>query len=296
MGAIKKALELRASLSKKAKLACEVLGTAFKEALELRAPLSKKAKLACEVLGTALFIAVWAMVTGMGWVNSGILPSPWKVLEAFPVLHFEDALVRNFAYSFKLNMFGYVEAVAFAIPLGFVLGLFTPARSGVERWISASRFLPLTAVVGVFVAWFGIDDWMKIQFLAFSIFIYLLPVVIQRVDEVEDVYVQTIKTLGASKWQTIRHVFLPAVTSRVFDDIRVLAALSWTYIIVAELVNTMGGGIGQLAFIAGKTGRMDKVFAILIVIMLVGLVQDKILIWLDKSLFSYKYAAKQGGR
>ena len=259
---------------------------------EVRGTLSSNAKIASLIIGSAIFLAIWIVITEFQMVPKGILPSPLKILFSFKELHFEDALVRNALFSLRLNIYGYLEAVAITLPLGFVIGLFPVFRAMFNPYISASRFLPLTALVGVFIAWFGIQINMKVQFLAFSIFIYLLPVVIQRIDEVEEVYMQTAKTLGASKWQLIRSVFIPDVVSRVFDDIRVLAALSWTYIIVAELVNSSDGGIGALAYIAGRQTRIDKVFAILIVIMAIGLIQDRILIAMDKIIFPHKFAAK----
>ena len=264
--------------------------------MELRGKLSKKAKLLIELIGTALVLGVWIFVTEKGYVSKAILPSPIKIIKSFYELHFEDALVRNAWNSFMLNSIGLIEAVVVAVPLGMLIGLNPISRALTERYITAARFVPLTALVGVFIAWFGIGVNMKIQFLAFSIFLYLLPVVIQRVDEVEDVYVQTVKTLGASRWQTVTSVFIPAVISRVFDSIRVLAALSWTYIVVAEMVNSNGGGIGALAYISTRQSRMDKVFAIIITIMLIGLLQDQFLILMDKILFRYKYAKKEGSR
>ena len=152
--------------------------------------------------------------------------------------------------------------------------------------------MPLTAVTGLFIAWFGIDSEMKIAFLAFGILVYLLPVIVQRIDEVEEVYVQTAYTLGASNWQQIRTVFIPAVLSRVSDDIRVLVAISWTYIIVAELVNANSGGIGALAFKMARQSRIDKVFAILLIIIAVGFLQDKLFKLLDRLLFAHKYQTK----
>lgn len=150
------------------------------------------------------------------------------------------------------------------------------------------RYLPLTALTGLFIIWFGIEDQMKIAFLAFGIIVYLLPVVVQRIDEVEDVYLKTVFTLGATNWQTIRSVYLPAVMSKLMDDIRVLTAISWTYIIIAELLNRQGG-IGSLIYIKARQGQVDRVFAVLLVIILIGFVQDRLFVYMDRRLFPHKY-------
>jgi NitT/TauT family transport system permease protein len=79
------------------------------------------------------------------------------------------------------------------------------------------------------------------------------------------------------------------VLSRVFDDIRVIIAVSWTYIIIAEVVNLDQGGIGALAYKASRNQRPDKTFVVLLIILLVGFLQDRAMKWIDKQLFAHKY-------
>jgi len=260
----------------------------MKELFELRGDLDKHKQIPIQIAGVVLIVGIWWLITAMGVVSQSLLPSPVRVITSFKELHFEDLLVRNLFYSIKLNVLGYIEALAIAIPVGFVVGLFPLFKGLFNKQIDAFRFIPLTAVTGLFIAWFGIEDSMKVHFLAFGIIVYLLPVVIQRVYEVERVYEQTVITLGATKWQTIKSVFIPSVLSKISVDIRVMVAISWTYIIVAELVNK-SGGVGALAYVAARQSRIDKVFAILIVIVIVGFIQDKLFEKLDKLVFRYKY-------
>lgn len=200
----------------------------------------------------------------------------------------KDDLIFNAMRSIWLNIKGYFWAIFIAIPIGFLIGLLPIFRGLFSKQVDALRYLPLTALTGLFIVWFGIEDQMKIAFLAFGILVYLLPVVVQRIDEVKDVYLKTVFTLGASDWQTIKSVYMPSVLSKLIDDIRVLTAISWTYIIIAELINRQGG-IGSMIYIKARQGEIEKVFAILIVIILIGFMQDRIFVYLDKRLFSHKY-------
>jgi len=231
-------------------------------------------------------------ITKNAMVDKAILPSPFAVLGSFKELHFENFLVKNTWISIKLNVLGYIEAIVFSLLIGFIIGLVPFFKSLWSRYIDAIRFVPLAAVTGLFIAWFGIYIDMKIQFLAFGIFVFLVPVVVQRISEVDQIYIQTSYTLGASSWQTIRKVYWPHVTSKIIDDVRVLTAISWTYIIVAELVNTEEGGLGALIFKAQRVSRLDKVFAVLLLIILIGFVQDLLFGWIDRQLFPHKYAKK----
>ena len=217
-----------------------------------------------------------------------VLPPPPAVVKSYPELFTKDNLPMEALRSIWLNIQGYFWAISISLVFGFIIGLFPLFRGLFSKQTNALRYLPLTALTGVFILWFGIEDEMKIAFLAFGIIVYLLPVVVQRIDEVADVYLKTVFTLGATDWQTIRSVYIPAVMSKLMDDIRVLTAISWTYIIIAELLNR-AGGIGSLIFIKARQGQLEKVFAILFIIILIGFFQDRIFMFIDRRLFPHKY-------
>jgi len=260
----------------------------MKHLFELRGELKPKTKLAIEIIGAILILGIW-QIAAMNIGSVSKLPSPTQIIAAFPELQNDDFLIGNVFYSVGLNYAGYLQAILVAIPVGFIIGCFPLFGALTGRYINAMRFLPLTAVTGLFILWFGIETNMKVQFLAFGILVYLLPVVVERVTKVDKIYEQTAYTLGATKWQIICKVFFRDVSAKLSDDIRILVAISWTYIIAAELINK-SGGIGALIFSAQRQSRPDKMFAILIVIILIGFLQDKIFTFLDKKLFKFKYA------
>ncbi len=224
---------------------------------------------------------------GLKKVKVTNLPAPDKVIMAIPVMFKNDNLMANVLKSVKLNVYGYILAIAISLIVGFLIGLIPLFRGLFSRIFDAGRFIPLTAVTGIFILWLGIGNEMKVTFLAFGILVYLIPVVVQRIDEVQSVYLQTVYTLGASAWQTVKTVYIPYVLSKLIDDIRVLTAISWTYITIAEMLNK-SGGIGQLIWEAKRQSSIEKAFAVLLIIILIGIIQDKLFVLLDQVLFPHK--------
>jgi len=169
-------------------------------------------KLFYGVAGIVLVLMVWVFLTAGAnpILRPVVLPSPLSVLQAFPELFSENNLVKNMGFSIGLNLSGYLEAILITIPIGFFIGLIKYARWGFQRQVDALRYIPLTAVTLLFIVWFGIGTDMKVHFLAFGIIIYMLPVMIQRIDEVDDVYLKTVHTLGATDWQVLKSVYFPA--------------------------------------------------------------------------------------
>ena len=267
----------------------------IKDLFRIDGEVSAQSGFVISVLGWLLLLGLWSAVTALGWVNPFILPSPMKVLASYGELLTEKNLVFHTGYSIFVNFSGYLQAMILAVPLGFLIGLVPFFRNLIVRQIEAVRFTPLPALTGIFMALFGIGLNLKVQFLAVGIFVYLLPAIVQRIDEIKtDSHLQalkmTMKTLNASTWQSLRHFYIPSVLSRFFPDVINLVAVSWTYIVIAELLNAQGG-LGYLIYLASnRSSHIEQVYAVVILIILIGLVQDRLLKWLDRVLFKFKYA------
>lgn len=263
--------------------------------------------------GIVLVVFVWWMIVLIWNLPRSVLPSPYAVAAAFPRLFlgndevWHDAasfsenvksvlyalshnVLQHVVYSIWLNVMSYIEAIIITVPLGFVIGLFGPMRSLSERVLAAFRYLPITAFVGILVMWFGISHTAKIQFLTFGLAVYTLLATIQRVDEVEQIYVDMAKSCGATRWQRITTIFFPLVIARLSDDLRNLVPLTWTYIVIAEGFNLGQGGVGGLINNYSRMSRFDFVFALVLVISVVGFFQDKAWLSGDRKVLAWKYA------
>jgi NitT/TauT family transport system permease protein len=238
------------------------------------------------IAGLASFLLAWCVLSYGNIVPTIILPSPTEVLRAFPVLHFEEALVRSALRSFYRVSMGFALAAAVAIPLGIVMGAFPVIKHFFNPMLDPLRFLPISALVPLFIVWFGIDELQKIVFLFVGIFVYMLPLVVEAVDNVEEVYLQTATTLGATRGQLIRHVLIPGSLPAIGEALRVMNGIGWTYVIMAEVVNARYG-LGYLITTAGKRSHVDQIFALVLVILFIGVVTDWMIRFVNVKLFHW---------
>ncbi len=262
---------------------------------DLRGQLKSGEKKMFTLLGTVVLFIAWQLIVMITNTPKAVFPSPLDVLTAFPVLHFEQALVRETLYSMYLNYGGMFSAALFAIPLGFYIGLQPIARAMTEKQLAVFRYAPLMVLIGVFIALFENEDLMKIQFLAAGIFVYLLPTTIARVDQTRKVYLDTAYTCNASRSQLIWTVYYPSVREQIIQDIKILSPISWTYITIAEMLSYTPGalnGIGRMAYYAGRFGEPDKAIACLLVIFMVAWITDKCFDGLDWLINRHKYVGR----
>jgi NitT/TauT family transport system permease protein len=254
--------------------------------MNVRQPVSRRQHRFLVLGGVAAFFGTWFVLSHGNVVPAIILPSPGAVVQAFPVLHFEEALIRSAGASFYRVMMGFLLAAVVAIPVGLLMGTFPPIKSFFSPLLDPLRFLPITALVPLFIVWFGIGDLQKIIFLFVGTVVYLLPLVIEAVEGVEDVYLQTATTLGASRWQLVRHVLVPGSLPGIGEALRVMNGIGWTYVILAEVINAPFG-LGALINLAGKRSHVDQIFALVLVILVIGVVTDQIIRRINEALFPW---------
>ncbi|MEP7144829.1 MAG: ABC transporter permease subunit [Ferruginibacter sp.] len=241
-----------------------------------------------QLIGWIILLAIWFLVTNFGLINNHIMPTPQKTWRSFIEMQSDDNLLTNILFSLRINVIGYLKCIFAALVFGFAIGLSPLVRKMFSQQVNALRFVPITALMGIFIAISGLTIVTKINFLAFGIWVYLVPVVVQRIDEVDNTHLQMMKTLGASFWQTVRFVTWRSVISRLSDDIRILVGISWTYIIVAELAGIQGG-LGSLIFLGDRQSNVGKVYAVILIIIAIGIIQDAIFRLIDRLLFKFKY-------
>lgn len=262
--------------------------------LEPGGTLSKKESTVIGVAGAVTLLLTWHLLTlNGGLISPGILPNPVRVVKCVPRLLSEYRLMRNIWYTVSLNLSGYLIAVLVAVPLGFSIGIIPLLNALFRKYFEALRYLPLPTVSGIFISIFGLAFGMKASFLAFGIFIFALPSVIGKVTDLQNpanvkdnVYLQTAKTMGMTNRQTFRYVYFPYVMEKVYDDIRSLVAISYTYVVIAESLNKVGG-IGAMISTFTRQSRTPEIYALLFIIVTIGLLQDKIFKALKPVIFPH---------
>ena len=162
---------------------------------------------------------------------------------------------------------GFLLAAVVAIPLGLLMGTFPPVKHFFVPLLDPLRFLPISALVPLFIVWFGIDEMQKIIFLFVGIVVYLLPLVVEAVENVDEVYLQTATTLGRhARASSSATCSIPGSLPAIGEALRVMNGIGWTYVILAEVINARYG-LGYLITVAGKRSHVDQIFALVLVIL-----------------------------
>lgn len=215
------------------------------------------------------------------------LPAPDQVIKSLFYLIFEKDLLQAVAVSALRIVKAFGLSLAVALPLGIAMGSFELVNRVFEPIVAPMRYLPITAFIPLLILWFGIDETQKVAFLFLGTVVYLLPAVVDAIRLVPEELVATAFTLGATKAQVIRTVLIPAALPQIFDGFRVMNAIAWTYIILAEIVNPQSG-IGYILQLAGQHLKPEWSFAGILVVGVIGILTDLVIRAINRLLFSWR--------
>lgn len=264
----------------------------FRHFFKIRAESAPKHRFLLGTLSVSLTILLWWLLTAGSAVESRylspqILPNPLEVLLSSKSLYAERNLITSIAYSFFRTTVGFLLAATSAVPLGILMASFTPVRDFFRPLSTIGGYIPIAVLVPLTLSWFGLGENQKILFLAIATFVMLLPLVVNAIDQVDDVYLQTAYTLGATPRQGVLHVLVPVALVDVYDYLCLTYGIGWGYIILAEVIDAKYG-LGSLIITSQRRGPYEHVYAVLIVIVLISIVINNTLALIGKWLFPYR--------
>jgi NitT/TauT family transport system permease protein len=257
----------------------------------IRKNVTRRTQIGLAVAGWGVILALWFVLTNWAILPPLSMPRPAGVAAAFQRLVTEYNLLGNVAMSWWRIAQAFFWCAVVAIPLGLFMGSFRWVFHLINPVAAPMRAIPITAFLPAFIALFGMDETMKVAFLWFGMFFYLLAVVVEEVNRVDQSLLETAYTLGAKKYHVLWLLFRAAFPP-VFGSFRILYDIGWTYVILAEMVNARKG-VGYMVEAARKVLDFDRVYAGIIAIGLAAFLFRVLLTMLEGRLFPWRQPARR---
>ncbi len=219
------------------------------------------------------------------------LPSPeavWaRVTEIASAGYRNSTLAEHLGYSLFRVIVGFILGALVGIPLGYAMGLSNWFRGWFDPIVEFMRPVPPLALIPLVIIWAGIGEVGKI-ILLFLAALWIMAIAARsgvsgvRISKVHAAY-----SLGASKWQIMRHVIIPNSLPEIFTGARVAMGVCWGTVVAAELVAAEKGA-GMMIMVASKFQSTDIVLMGIILIGIIGFSIDMLMRWAERILVPWK--------
>lgn len=238
------------------------------------------------VLGWVLFIGGWWLAANADLAPQRLFPPPDQVFVSLYELFAEKNFALDVWASIQRILLSFLIAILIALPLGLVMGAYPRADHLLGPLAGAFRYLPAPAFIPLLLMWLGTGEEQKIALLVIGVLFFLIIMIADATRQVPKVYTETARTLGLNSAQILWSVIFRCSLPAYVDVFRQMLAVSWTYLVIAEIVAATDG-IGAMMMRAKRFVHVDEIMAGIFVIGMLGLAFDALFKALHRGSFKY---------
>ena len=235
----------------------------------------------------AVLIAIAEWGTRSGWISALTLPRPSDVLGAFRDLHVSGLLYEHLAVSLSRLAVGAALGVSAGIGTGILIGLFSYIRAGLVPLVAAIFPIPKIALLPLFVIWFGIDEGSKYALIALGTFTPMVVATYGAVDNVDRTLIRMAQSFGLSWLSIVRKIVLPGAMPGILSGLRISLAIAIILLVAAEMLGAEYG-IGAYVLEAGSLYDLDRLFAGVVVLSVLGVLVSATITLLERRLLGWR--------
>jgi NitT/TauT family transport system permease protein len=231
-------------------------------------------------IAVASVLIMWEAGVAVAHLNPIYLPRPTQILMALVSMFKTGGLLNDLLATLGRIFGGFAISLVIGSLLGIWMATSERVRAIADNFIAALYPLPKVTLIPLLIIWLGTGGPFM---LAISALGALFPIVINTVlgiRQCDPGLILAARDLGATNRQIIRMVLLPSAIPSIFAGVRLGIGVSIILVVAAEMV--VGKvGLGARLYLAGQILETEQVFAVLIVLAILGVVVTKAQDWVD---------------
>jgi NitT/TauT family transport system permease protein len=199
----------------------------------------------------------------------------------------DGTLAGAAASSLRSLVKGFVPAAVLGIAVGLAMGRFALVRHVLDGWVNLFMSAPLSALVPVLIALFGIRDTV----VAATVFMFSFFVVVVNtmtgVRGTERSLVDMARLFGAGEVTLFGRIYLPSALPAVMLGLRLGAVQAVKGMVVGEMLISLVG-LGERLIYYGNTFLITELYAVILSVLLLALLISQLAQALDRALVRWR--------
>lgn len=240
----------------------------------------------------APFVLLFVLLAAIEWYVKAFKVPSWLFVAPTAVA---QALVENFPHDVLPNFFitlgeilaGYCIAVPLGVIVAVLLTQFRALGKAFTPFIIAIISTPLVILVPLLTIWLGLGIEVKIIAVTLSSFTIVNMNCTTGFNNIDPLKMELMKTVGATRWQSLRYVILPSSLPNIFNGMRMSAISASTAALATEFYSSTEG-LGARILYASSYLKNELMFACIVMTAVVGITLYLIPGLIEKLVIRYK--------
>jgi NitT/TauT family transport system permease protein len=223
-------------------------------------------------------VLLWQWAFNQKIWSSVLVPSPLQVANYLKSAIEDGTLARSTFITMRRLLTGYFAGVIGGLPLGLLTARWTLFRDTIGTTALGLQTLPSVCWVPLALLWFGQTEAAMLFVVVMGTLWSVVIATETGVRHVPPIFRRAALTMGSKHLHIWFKVILPAALPFIVSGMKQGWAFAWRSLMAAEIFVTIltGFGLGQLLHFGREQQAMEQVIGIMVVIVVIGLLVDKI--------------------
>jgi ABC-type nitrate/sulfonate/bicarbonate transport system permease component len=248
---------------------------------------------ASSVLPILVCGALWEAVSRSGLVDPAFVPSLLAIGHALADLLTGPEIRSNLGVTLWRTACGLSLGAIFGVAMGAGMARSVVFRAYVSPLIGATYSLPKSALVPLFILWFGVGSTTSIAAIFLAC---LLPMVVHTehgVSSTPHVLVWSGEALGTSAREMLLRVYLRHALPDILTGFRIALGFAFVIAVSSEMIASTSG-IGKLIFMYGENGSYDYMLAAISCVVVIAFLVDRCVLAASRRVLRWHDSAADG--
>ena len=232
--------------------------------------------------------ALWEISGDLGLVDPFLTSTPSRMMKSFIKIYEEGTLFMHIGITCYETIIGFLLGTVFGTLIAVLLWWSEYVSKVLDPYLVVLNALPKVALAPIIIFWVG-NGLTAIIIIALLISIIVTIIsVLSGFNAVDKDKIKLMKILGASKFQILRYLIIPASVPTLISALKINVGLSWVGVIMGEFL-VAKNGLGFLIVYGGQISQLDMVMMSIILLSIIAYVMYEAVAFLEKRVRG-KYA------
>ena len=222
------------------------------------------------------FLCIWGLVAYLKIWPDYIFPSPQGVWGSMVEGFADQTFIIGTLISLKRIALGYLISIVLGMSLGFAIGGNRYLDETVGSVVVGLQTLPSVCWLPLAILWFGLNEKAIIFVVIMGALLSITISTDSGVKNIPPIYLKVGKNMGAKGLSLLNSVIAPAALPTIITGLKQGWSFAWRSLMAGELL-FVSMGLGQLLMMGRELNDMNRVIAVMLVLIVIGLTFDRLI-------------------
>ncbi|MEO4002068.1 ABC transporter permease [Mesorhizobium sp. CAU 1732] len=241
-------------------------------------------------------LVLWEYAARSGLVPRILFPAPTAIWKSAVSVYDSGRLADHITASVSLQLTGLAVGSVLGVTLGLLVGLLRSAEDIFDSSLVILQAIPTTAVIPLFIIWFGGDQGTRVLVVALAVFFPVYVNTLGGIRLTDRKLIEVGRILNFGPINVALRILVPHALPQIFVGIRQSLKMAWVGVVAAELLIASSDGIYFMMMEARSFGQTPIVYLGLILFGVFGVVSDLVVGRLQRIALPWTHEAGHVGR